>query len=86
MDFEVLFDTNDGALFWGAALTTPIYSFWNSTGKMLYADNNDGQTATIKHAYRFLLQEKERLVEPDWLGKQPQPFEYWGDLKNLPGA
>lgn len=42
--------------------------------------------ATIKHAYRYLLQEKERLVEESWLGEQPPPLGGFGDLKNLPGA
>lgn len=42
--------------------------------------------ATIKHAYKFLLQEKERLVEESWLGEQPPPHGGFGDLNNLPGA
>lgn len=40
--------------------------------------------ATIKHAYKFLLTEKERLVEEAWLGEQPAPFGGRGDLNNLP--
>lgn len=45
--------------------------------------------ATIKHAYKFLLAEKERLVEPDWLGPQPTNIKEggnpgYGDFKNLP--
>jgi transcription initiation factor TFIIB len=42
--------------------------------------------ATIKHAYKFLLQEKERLVDQSWLGDQPPPFGGKGDLNNLPSA
>ncbi|KIW23981.1 uncharacterized protein PV07_09721 [Cladophialophora immunda] len=41
--------------------------------------------ATIKHAYRYLLQAKDSLVEPGWLGEQGNAGGF-GDLKNLPGA
>ncbi|KAK5467100.1 transcription initiation factor IIB [Exophiala xenobiotica] len=42
--------------------------------------------ATIKHAYRYLLQDKERLVDKEWLGQQPMPLGGFGKLENLPGA
>lgn len=38
--------------------------------------------ATIKHAYKLLLVEKDRLIDPQWLG--PQPGNLFGDVKNLP--
>ena len=50
--------------------------------------------ATIKHAYKFLLAEKEKLVSQEWLGPQPQPRDFTGatagpmigDVKNLPNS
>lgn len=46
--------------------------------------------ATIKHAYKFLLADKERLVEKEWLGPQPLPRDVTGpmtgDFKNLPNS
>jgi len=42
--------------------------------------------ATIKHAYKYLFLQKEKLVEPDWLGPQAETKGGFGDMKNLPGA
>ncbi|KAJ9660158.1 transcription initiation factor IIB [Neophaeococcomyces mojaviensis] len=47
--------------------------------------------ATIKTAYKFMLQQKETLVEPDWLGPQPVNLKTGetpgvGDYKNLPSS
>jgi transcription initiation factor TFIIB len=38
--------------------------------------------ATIKHAYKFLMIEKEKLVDKSWLGNQGQGMI--GDIRNLP--
>lgn len=40
--------------------------------------------ATIKHAYKFLLAEKNAVVDPSWLG--PQPGGAVGALANLPSS
>lgn len=42
--------------------------------------------ATIKHAYKYLYAEKEKLIDPSWLGPQPGQVTLVGDLKNLPAA
>ena len=43
--------------------------------------------ATIKHAYKLLLVEKDRLIEPSWLGRQVWRAEImFGDVKNLPSS
>lgn len=44
--------------------------------------------ATIKHAYKFLLNEKDRLIDKSWLGPQPRVKDRepagFGDVANLP--
>ena len=40
--------------------------------------------ATIKHAYKLLLVEKDQLIDPKWLGPQAQGMV--GDVKNLPNS
>lgn len=40
--------------------------------------------ATIKHAYKYLYQEKDTIIEPAWLGPQPGADNLVGDVKNLP--
>lgn len=40
--------------------------------------------ATIKHAYKYLYQGRDKLIEADWLGKQGDSG--FGDVKNLPAA
>lgn len=47
--------------------------------------------ATIKHAYKLLLQERDRLIEQDWLGKQPVTHKerkgpLVGKISNLPSS
>jgi len=46
--------------------------------------------ATIKHAYKLLLVEKDRLIEKAWLGVQNVPTKdnvpLVGDVKNLPAS
>jgi len=46
--------------------------------------------ATIKHAYKLLLAEKDRLIDPKWLGQQNIPGVnskgIIGDVKNLPNS
>ena len=46
--------------------------------------------ATIKHAYKFLLTDKAKLVDQEWLGPQPLPRDVpgpmVGDFKNLPSS
>lgn len=42
--------------------------------------------ATIKHAYKYLYAEKDKLVDQAWLGQQPGQPTLTGDLKNLPAA
>ena len=55
MDFETMFDTNDATLFWGNLKSPIINSYYDSNGKLLYADNNDNLTAVKKHGYLFPL-------------------------------
>jgi transcription initiation factor TFIIB len=41
--------------------------------------------ATIKHAYKLLLVEKDRLIEPSWLGpQQAGGVKMDGKVENLP--
>jgi len=46
--------------------------------------------ATIKHAYKLLLAEKDKLIDPKWLGQQQTPgvlsTGVIGDIKNLPNT
>lgn len=42
--------------------------------------------ATIKHAYKFLLQEKDQLIQPDWLGPQAGNPKGHGAVENLPSS
>lgn len=44
--------------------------------------------ATIKHAYKFLYNERARLLEPNWLGPQTAPagMNLNGDPMNLPSS
>jgi len=42
--------------------------------------------ATIKHAYKFLYAEKDKLIDQSWLGPQPGTPALTGDVKNLPAA
>ena len=42
--------------------------------------------ATIKHAYKFLLAERDNVVDPSWLGPQPGVDDRVGALANLPSS
>lgn len=42
--------------------------------------------ATIKHAYKFLLQEKDNLIQPEWLGPQAGTPKSHGAVSNLPSS
>lgn len=42
--------------------------------------------ATIKNSYKYLTAEKEKLVDPSWLGPQDKQGQLVGSLDNLPAS
>lgn len=60
----------------------------NGRSSKMISDVAGVSDATIKHAYKLLLSEKDRLIEPSWLGPQPVAkdtgIQSVGDVSNLP--